>query len=112
MPYKDKEIEKIYWSIGEVAALLGVGVSMIRFWETELDFLNPRRNRKGDRFYTRQDVERIKMVHFLTREKGFTLKGAKQKILQEGVEGVEAQHQVIETLKKIKSFLEELKNQL
>lgn len=112
MPYKDKEIEKIYWSIGEVAASMGVSVTMIRFWETELDFLKPRRNKKGDRFYTKQDVERIKMIHYLTKEKGFTLKGAKQKILAEGIEKVDAQYQAVETLKKIRTFLEQLKSEL
>ncbi|MBC8045611.1 MAG: MerR family transcriptional regulator [Fimbriimonadaceae bacterium] len=112
MPYKDKEIEKIYWSIGEVAASLGVSISMIRFWEAGLEILKPKRNKKGDRFYKKDDVERIKMIYHLTKEKGYTLKGAKQKILAEGVEKVDAQFQTAETLKKIKEFLTQLRNEL
>lgn len=112
MAYKEKEIEKLYWSITEAAALLGVGVSMIRFWEEELDILKPRRNRKGDRFYTKHDMERIKMIYHLTKEKGYTLKGARQVILAGGTEKMDSQFQTVETLKKIREFLTQLKKEL
>lgn len=112
MPYKEKNIEKIYWSIGEVSKLLDVSISMIRFWETELGIFKPKKNKKGDRFFTKEDLEKIKLVHYLTKEKGYTLKGAKQKILNEGIEKAETELQTLETLKKIRTFLSQLKSEL
>lgn len=111
MPYKEKQIEKIYWSISEVAEMLNVSLSLLRFWENEFDNIQPRKNRKGDRYYNKKDIENLKMIYHLVKEKGYTLKGAKQRLTQKG-DDAEAQHQTIETLKKLRVFLTEIKEQL
>ena len=78
MPYKEKEIEKKYYTIGEVAEMFGVANSLIRFWEKEFDIINPKKNKKGNRRYTKDVIENIKLVYHLVKEKGYTLPGAKE----------------------------------
>lgn len=111
MPYKEKEIEKLYYPIGEVAEMFKVSPSLLRFWEKEFDILKPRKNRKGDRLFTRKDLANLKIIHHLVREKGYTLKGAKQH-LKAGKSETKRRAEAIQSLQKIKSFLEELKKQL
>ena len=77
MPYKEKEIEKIYYTIGEVAEMFQVNTSHIRFWSNEFDVIKPSTNKKGNRLYTQSDIENLKKIYHLVKEKGFTLKGAK-----------------------------------
>ena len=77
MPYKEKEIEKIYYSIGEVAEMFQVNTSHIRFWSNEFDVIKPSTNKKGNRLYTQSDIDNLKKIYHLVKEKGFTLKGAK-----------------------------------
>ena len=77
MPYKEKEIEKIYYTIGEVAEMFQVNTSHIRFWSNEFDVIKPSTNKKGNRLYTHSDIENLKKIYHLVKEKGFTLKGAK-----------------------------------
>ena len=77
MPYKEKEIEKLYYSIGEVAQIFGVNTSHIRFCSKEFDVIKPATNKKGNRLYTMSDIENFKKIYHLVKEKGFTLKGAK-----------------------------------
>ena len=78
MPYKEKEIEKKYYTIGEVAEMFAVANSLIRFWEKEFDIINPKKNKKGNRRYTKDVIENIKLVYHLVKEKGYTLPGAKE----------------------------------
>jgi DNA-binding transcriptional MerR regulator len=111
MPYKEKEIEKMYWSIGEVAEMYDVSTSLLRFWEKEFDILQPRKNRKGDRFFTQKDMENLKIIYHLVKERGFTLKGAKQQ-LRENKEQTIEKVRIIESLEKVKGFLQDLKGQL
>lgn len=80
MPYKEKTIEKLYWSIGEVAAELGVNTSLIRYWEKEFGTLRPRRTGRGDRLFTRKDIDQLRKIQHLVKEKGFTLNGAKEQL--------------------------------
>jgi DNA-binding transcriptional MerR regulator len=80
MPYKEKTIEKLYWSIGEVASELGVNASLIRYWEKEFGMIRPRRTGRGDRLYTRKDIDLLKRILHLVKEKGFTLQGAKEQM--------------------------------
>lgn len=80
MPYKERTIEKLYWSIGEVAAELGVNASLIRYWEKEFGTLRPRRTGRGDRLFTRKDIEQLQKIQHLVKEKGFTLNGAKEQL--------------------------------
>ncbi len=111
MPYKEKEIVKKYYSIGEVAEELNVATSLIRFWEGEFDNLKPKKNRKGNRQFTQEDIENLKLIYHLVKEKGYTLQGAKE-IIKSDVKTAKDQLNVINSLKKVKSFLEELKEKL
>jgi DNA-binding transcriptional MerR regulator len=74
---KAEAIEKLYFSIGEVAEMFGVNASLIRFWEKEFPQLHPRKNSRGNRTYSKKDLELLRRIHFLVKEKGFTLDGAK-----------------------------------
>jgi len=74
---KSFEIEKLYYSIGEVANMFEVNASLIRFWEKEFPQLQPRKNNRGNRVYSKKDLELFKKIHHLVKEKGFTLEGAK-----------------------------------
>ncbi len=76
MPYKEKEIEKMYYTIGEVAEMFKVNTSHIRFWSKHFDAIKPATNKKGNRLYTPDDIEIIKRIYHLVKEKGYTLKGA------------------------------------
>ncbi|HQW05997.1 MAG: MerR family transcriptional regulator [Flavobacteriales bacterium] len=80
MAYKEKTIEKLYWSIGEVAEQLGVNTSLIRYWEKEFGTLRPKRTGKGDRSYTKKDIEQLQRIQHLVKEKGFTLQGAREQL--------------------------------
>ena len=98
------EKEKLYYSIGEVAKHFDVNESNLRFWEKEFDFLSPRKNKKGTRFYTKKDIEDISLIYFLLKEKGMTIPGAKKKI-KENKTGVVNNYDVIERLKSIRAEL-------
>ena len=78
MPYKEYEPQKMYYSIGEVAKLFQVNPSLIRFWENEFDILQPKKNKKGNRLFTPEDLENLKVIFHLVKEKGYTLQGAKE----------------------------------
>jgi DNA-binding transcriptional MerR regulator len=80
MPYKEKEIQKLYYSIGEVAAMFGVNTSLIRFWEKEFDIIKPNKNKKGNRLFSPEDVENFKKIFILVKGEGHTLQGAKEKL--------------------------------
>jgi DNA-binding transcriptional MerR regulator len=104
--------EKLFYSITEVAGIFKVNASLIRFWEKEFDFLKPRKTAKGNRSYTKKDIENIRVVYHLVKEKGFTLQGAKEKIKQKPIQALNKNQEIIESLTKLKSFLTELKDQL
>src|SRR5205085_4709583 len=80
MPYKEKEIEKLYYTIGEVAQMFNVNTSHIRFWSKEFEVIRPATNKKGNRLYTQSDIENFRKIYHLVKEKGFTLKGAKSEL--------------------------------
>jgi DNA-binding transcriptional MerR regulator len=80
MPYKEKEIEKLYYTIGEVAQMFNVNTSHIRFWSKEFEVIRPATNKKGNRLYTQSDIDNFKKIYHLVKEKGFTLKGAKSEL--------------------------------
>jgi DNA-binding transcriptional MerR regulator len=111
MAWKEKEIEKLYYTIGEVAAMMDVNTSLLRYWEKEFDLISPKKNTKGDRFFTKEDIEKVKLIHHLVREKGYTLDGAKSR-LKTDMELTQKKFKLLEKLKKIKGFLEELKEQV
>ena len=111
MPYKEFKIEKLYYPIGEVAEMFDVSTSLIRYWEKEFDILKPRKNKKGNRLFTKVDIENLKIIFHLVKERGYTLDGAKQK-LKDNKDGVQANQQIIDSLKKIKGFLNQVKEDL
>lgn len=103
--------DKRYYKIGEVAKAFGVNTSLIRFWENEFEVLKPKKNKKGNRLFTPEDLQNLKMIYFLVKEKGFTLEGAKNK-LKENPDDVFSKHKIISRLEEIKNELIEIKNQL
>ncbi|MCA0932415.1 MerR family transcriptional regulator [Lutimonas saemankumensis] len=103
--------DKRYYKIGEVAKAFGVNTSLIRFWENEFDVLKPKKNKKGNRLFTPEDLQNLKLIYFLVKEKGFTLEGAKNK-LKENPEEVFSKHKIIQRLEEVKNELIAIKNQL
>lgn len=111
MPYKEKRVEKLYYSIGEVAEMFNVNSSLIRYWEKEFDIIKPKKNKKGNRFFTIEDIEHFHIIYYLVKELGLTLKGAKKK-LKENREGTMNNFEVVKSLKEIKSLLLEIREDL
>tara|TARA_B100002019_G_C20781963_1_gene362556 strand:- start:93 stop:428 length:336 start_codon:yes stop_codon:yes gene_type:complete len=111
MPYKEKPIEKLYYSIGEVAQSLDVNVSLIRFWEKQFDILQPKKNKKGNRMFTAADFEILKLIYHLVKERGFTLEGAKNKLIENREDTIN-NFEIVSRLKEIRNFLVELKEGL
>ena len=106
-----EESLKLYYSIGEVAEMFGVNTSLIRFWEKEFDVIKPHKNKKGNRQFTKADVDNFHLIYHLVKEKGMTLKGAQQQ-LKNRKGGTELHFEVIKRLKGIKEELLSIKNQL
>ncbi|MGA3014161.1 MAG: MerR family transcriptional regulator [Bacteroidales bacterium] len=105
------KIEKLYYTIGEVAELFEVNASLIRFWENEFDSLKPQKNKKGNRLFTKDDINTLRIIYHLVKEKGYTLQGAREK-MKLNREDVEKQVEIIDSLQKIRNFLVQLKNDL
>jgi DNA-binding transcriptional MerR regulator len=109
MPYKEREIKKKYYSIGEVSNKLGLNASLIRYWESEFEVLNPKKNKKGLRKYIEKDIEILKKIHSLLKDDGFTIEGAKRhfksKVLSDEIK-------IISELENIKKKLIALKRKI
>ncbi len=102
---------KLYYSIGEVADRFGVNESLLRFWEKEFDTIKPRKNAKGTRSYTKEDIEAIRQVFYLVKERGMTLAGAK-KLLKENRRSVSAKMEALQRLTAVKERLLSMKRGL
>jgi DNA-binding transcriptional MerR regulator len=100
----EKQVSKLYYSIGEVADMFGVTASLIRYWEKEFDVIKPHKNKKGNRQFTPSDIDNFHLIFLLVKEKGMTLKGAKAQ-LKERREETEERFEVIKRLKRIKEEL-------
>lgn len=107
----NKNIEKKYYTIGEVASMFNVSTSLLRFWENEFTAIKPKKNKKGVRQYTKEDIEAIRTVHFLVKEKGYTLTGAKE-YLKMNESGETDKASVIRSLERIRAFLVEMRDSL
>jgi DNA-binding transcriptional MerR regulator len=103
--------DKRYYKIGEVAEAFEVNTSLIRFWENEFDILKPKKNKKGNRLFTPEDIKNLQLIFHLVKEKGYTLEGAKNK-LKEKPETASSNHEIILKLQSIKEELLKIKNQL
>jgi len=103
--------EKRYYGIGEVAAAFGVNTSLIRFWEKEFDALKPKKNAKGNRKFTPEDIKNLKLIYHLVKERGFTLEGAKTHLKEEKQKTLN-NFEIISKLEDIKNQLSKIKEQL
>ncbi|MBT8325316.1 MAG: MerR family transcriptional regulator [Winogradskyella sp.] len=103
--------EKRYYGIGEVAKAFNVNTSLIRFWEKEFDIIKPKKNAKGNRKFTPEDIKNLKFIYHLVKERGFTLEGAKTHLKEEKKKALD-QFEIIEKLEGIKAQLLKIKQQL
>ena len=103
--------EKRYYGIGEVAQAFGVNTSLIRFWEKEFDVLKPKKNAKGNRKFTPEDIKNLKFIYHLVKERGFTLEGAKTHLKEEKKKSLET-FEIISKLEDVKAQLLKIKEQL
>ena len=111
MGFKAPKSEKLYFSISEVAEKFNLATSALRFWEKEFDTIKPFKNKKGNRFYTQEDVNHLALINHLVKERGLTLKGAKAKI-KENKDEVEHNYEIVQKLQEIRQFLVEIKETL
>ena len=111
MASKEKEIEKLYYSIGEVAEIFTVAPSLIRFWESEFDIIKPKKNRKGNRQFTKEDIDNVRTIYHLVKEKGFTLQGAKE-MLRNDSQAVKDKMEMLDSLRSVRNFLVELREKM
>jgi DNA-binding transcriptional MerR regulator len=111
MPYKEKKIEKLYYSIGEVAIMFNVNTSLIRFWEKEFDIIKPHKNKKGNRLFTKNDIDNFHLIFHLVKERGMTLKGAQLK-LKENKQDVEGNFEIVKSLQNVRKMLLEMKDSM
>ncbi len=103
--------EKRYYGIGEVAKAFEVNTSLIRFWEKEFDVLKPKKNAKGNRKFTPQDIKNLQLIYHLVKERGFTLEGAKTH-LKENKQKTLDNFEIIKKLERVKTELIKIKDQL
>lgn len=111
MPKLKTNIEKLFHPIGEVAKMYKVNVSLIRFWEKEFDILKPKKNKKGNRMFTKKDMENLDIIFHLVKERGFTLEGAKKKLKENKKDTIDT-ITIVKKLKEIRGFLTELRQEL
>ena len=115
LEFKNMHIElskdKLYFSIGELADAFGVNASLIRFWDKEFDILKPKKNAKGNRMFTQEDVKNLQLIYHLVKERGFTLEGAKTH-LKEGQKKTLDKFEIITKLETIKIQLQEIKKEM
>ena len=111
MPYKEKEIEKLYYSIGEVAEMLKINASQIRFWDKQFETIKPHKNKNGNRLFTKKDIESISKVNELINEKGFTIQGARQYLEQSPEMFDDKREQAIAYLRLLKEKLLQLNSE-
>jgi DNA-binding transcriptional MerR regulator len=111
VPYKEPKIEKVIFSIGEVAKMMNVETTVIRYWENQFEALKPQKNKKGNRLFTRNDIEVVKLIHHLVKERGLTIKGAKQK-LKENPDGTAHDFEIVKKLQEIKQELIEIRDKM
>jgi hypothetical protein len=106
----NNEIKKSYYTIGEVSKMLDLPISLIRFWEKEIDILKPQKSEKGTRKFSQKDIQTLRLIHHLVKEKGFTLQGANEKLKNDAQ--LDANTQLIDSLKRVREFLQSIKSEL
>ncbi|MEL7588274.1 MAG: MerR family transcriptional regulator [Prolixibacteraceae bacterium] len=111
MPYRKPQIEKVFYTIGEVADMFHLNTSHIRFWENQFEMLKPQKNKKGNRLFTKEDIEQVKLIYHLVKERGMTINGARQK-LKDNKEDTVKNHELVERLLSIRQMLTDLKDEM
>ncbi len=111
MPYKEPKVEKLFYSIGEVAAMFKVNTSLIRFWENEFDIIKPKKNKKGNRLFRKEDIDNFHIIYHLVKERGMTLKGAQKKMAENKDDAIH-NLEVIQSLHSIRKMLLEIKDDI
>ncbi len=111
MGFKSVQDEKLWYSIGEVSSMLELPASTLRFWEKEFNSIKPRKNKKGDRFYSKNDISLLKTILYLTKTKGFTLQGAKNAMKDNLIKEIETAT-IVNTLQNIRRRLIEIREML
>jgi DNA-binding transcriptional MerR regulator len=106
-----EKLEKLYYSIGEVADMFNVNVSLIRYWENEFSILKPKKNKKGNRLFTPKDIDNLHLIYHLVKERRLTLEGAKMK-LKENKEDTLQNFEVVKKLKNIREMLLDIKDSI
>ena len=106
--------EKLFYSMGEVAEMFDVNASLIRHWESQFSVIRPKRNKKGNRLFSPQDVENLKLIYHLVKERGMTLEGAKKALKQKPAAegGVQRDAELMERLQRIRALLAEVREDL
>ena len=104
--------KKLYYSMGEVAEMFDVTPALIRHWEAQFDCIKPHRNKKGNRLFTPDDVERLKQIYHLVKERGMTLKGANKVLKRAKSDEVAQEMELLERLQKIRAALVEVREEL
>lgn len=108
----EAQLTKLYYSIGEVADMLTVNASLIRFWEKEFPQINPKKNKKGNRLFTPKDIVLLSTVYQLVKVEGHTLEGAKKALKQKKSNGVDSSNTTITDVSHVISKLEQIKSKL
>ena len=103
--------EKRYYKIGEVAKAFSVNTSLIRFWEKEFEIIKPKKNAKGNRRFTPEDVQNLKLIFNLVKERGYTLEGAKTYLKEQDQKSLD-NFEIITKLERVKNELQKIKNHL
>lgn len=107
---KNKD-DKLFYKISEVAKMFNVNISAIRFWEKEFTILKPKRNKKGNRLFTKNDIKNMQIIYHLLKDRGFTVEGAKNKLKDNKTDTIN-NVEIVKHLKEIRSFLINLKNEI
>ena len=107
----DLKDQKIYYSISEVGNILNLNTSLIRFWEKEFDTIKPKKNTRGNRIFTKNDIKNIALIYHLLKEKKYTIDGAKKKI-RENKEGAKRNFEIIKNLQNIRNQLSKIRDEL
>lgn len=110
IPTDEVLFSKQYYTMGEVSEMFRVNQSLLRFWETEFDILQPKKNKKGDRYFRPVDIKNLHLIYHLLRQKKYTIEGAKEFLKNN--KKADERFEVIQRLQQIKAFLVEWKAQL
>ena len=105
-------VKKIYYSMGEVAEMFDVSPALVRHWESQFDCIKPHRNKKGNRMFTEADVEKLKQIYHLVKERGMTLKGANQALKRGSTNEIVRDTELLERLQRIRAALVEVREEL